>query len=223
MTSDASATTAKVRRVWDRQAKGFDRQMAFWERCLFEGDRAWACGQAHGDVLEVAVGTGRNLAHYPADIRLVGVDLSSEMLARARTRAADVRPDADLREADAQHLPFDDSSFDTVVCTYSLCSIPDDHRAVAEMARVLRPGGRLILAEHVGSPNRWVHAVQWLLHQVTYRLAHEHQLRQPYRVVLEAGLEPTHRRRRKAGIAERLVAQKPNTGQLSSTGHQARG
>lgn len=211
MTHDA-ATTAKVRRVWDRQAKAFDRQMAFWERRLFDGDREWACGQARGDVLEVAVGTGRNLEHYPPEVRLVGIDLSSEMLARARQRSAQVRPDADLREADAQRLPFGDASFDTVVCTYSLCSIPDDRRAVAEMARVLRPGGALILAEHVGSPNRWVRAVQWLIHQITYRLAHEHQLRRPYTVVLETDLEPTHHERRKAGIVERLVARKPAKG-----------
>lgn len=79
--------TERVRAIWDRQADRFDRDMAFWERVLFPGDRTWACGQAEGDVLEVAVGTGRNLDHYSPGVNLTGIDLSGEMLARARTRA----------------------------------------------------------------------------------------------------------------------------------------
>ncbi|MBW3665356.1 MAG: methyltransferase domain-containing protein [Actinobacteria bacterium] len=183
--------------------------MAFWERVLFGGDRQWACSRARGDVLEVAVGTGRNLEHYPPDVRLTGVDLSPEMLALARERARAVKADADLREADAQQLPFDDESFDTVVCTFSLCSIPDDRRAVAEMARVLRPGGQVVLVEHVGSPSRAVRAVQWLLHQLTYRLCCEHMLRQPRRALAAAGLEPVAFERRRLGIVDRLLARKP--------------
>lgn len=202
-------TTDRVREVWDRYAERFDRDMAFWERILFPGDREWACGQARGEVLEVAVGTGRNLDHYPADAHLTGIDLSPKMLARARQRAADVRPDTDLLEADAQQLPFDDAGFDTVVCTFSLCSIPDDRAAVAEMARVLRPGGRLILVEHVASPSPPVRAVQWLIHQVTYRLACEHMLRRPRRVLAATGLAPVHGERRKLGIVDRLVIEKP--------------
>lgn len=200
--------TERVRRVWDRQAERFDREMAFWERILFEGDREWACAQARGDVLEIAVGTGRNLAHYPTGIRLTAVDLSGEMLARARTRASELGLEVDLRRADAQRLPFDDRSFDTVVCTFSLCSIPDDRAAVAEVARVLRPGGHAVLVEHVGSPSRGVRAVQWLIHQVTYRVAMEHMLRRPRLAIAAAGLEPVHLERRKAGIVDRIVARR---------------
>ncbi|MBW3665774.1 MAG: class I SAM-dependent methyltransferase [Actinobacteria bacterium] len=214
--------TERVRRIWDRQAERFDRQMGFWERVLFPGDRKWACHQARGDVLEVAVGTGRNLEHYPDDVRVTGVDLSPEMLARARRRAEEVRPDADLREGDAQALPFADDSFDTVVCTYSLCSIPDDRRAVAEMARVLRPGGSVILVEHVASPRRGVRAVQWLIHQITHRLALEHMLRRPRRVVAETGLDPVHLERRKAGIVDRIVARKQPTRDAPDTDPQTR-
>lgn len=206
MTAVDRSATERARRVWDRQADRFDGQMGFWERVLFPGDRQWACRQARGDVLEVAVGTGRNLEHYPGDVRVTGIDLSPQMLARARRRAEQVRPDTDLREGDAQALPFEDDSFDTVVCTYSLCSIPDDRQAVAEMARVLRPGGSVILVEHVASPRRGVRAIQWLIHQVTHRFALEHMLRRPRRVVAEVGLDPVHLERRKAGIVDRIVA-----------------
>ncbi len=211
MSGQADRETRRAKRIWDRQAGRFDSQMGFWERVLFPGDREWACGQARGDVLEVAVGTGRNLEHYPDDVHLTGLDLSPEMLARARRRAEQVRPDADLQEGDAQALPFEDESFDTVVCTYSLCSIPEDRRAVAEMARVLRPGGSLILVEHVASPQRAVRAIQWIIHQVTHRFALEHMLRRPRRVVAELALEPVHLERRKAGIVDRIVARKQPT------------
>lgn len=204
-----AATTERVRRVWDQQAPHFDRQMRFFERVLFPGDRQWACQRAAGDVLEVAVGTGRNLEHYAKDVALTGIELSPQMLRRARARAAVVRPDADLREGDAERLPFDDQRFDTVVCTLSLCSIPDAAQAVREMARVLRSDGRLVLVEHVASPNVLVRAIQWLLHQVTYRLACEHMLREPRRLVTAAGLRLVGTQRRKAGIVDRIVAEKP--------------
>lgn len=208
MTAVDRSATERARRVWDRQADRFDGQMGFWERVLFPGDRAWACSRARGRVLEVAVGTGRNLEYYPADVQVTGIDLSPEMLARARERAEKVRPDAQLELGDAQRLPFEDATFDTVVCTLSLCSIPDDRAALAEMARVLHPDGQLVLVEHVASNVRAVRAVQWLIHQVTYRIALEHILRRPRLVLADLGLKLAHFERRKAGIVERIVAVK---------------
>lgn len=64
----------KQRRIWSKEAKRYDRQMAFWERVLFGDARAWVCSRASGDVLEVAIGTGRDLPFYPPDIRLTGLD-----------------------------------------------------------------------------------------------------------------------------------------------------
>lgn len=204
-----SEATERQRRVWDKRAHSYDRAMGLMER-LFLGDgRARVCAQAEGDVLEIAVGTGRNLPFYPEDVRLTGIELSPEMLVLARRRASELGIQADLRLGDAQALPFPDASFDTVVCTISLCSIPDDRRAVAEMKCVLRPGGRLLLLDHVPS-TVWVwRGVQWLLEQITLRLEGEHLLRRPLEQVQAEGFEVERTERSKAGIIERVVARKP--------------
>src|SRR5699024_11987550 len=104
----------RLRRFWDKQAGRYDRQMALAER-LFGDTRAWLCGQAAGETLEVAIGTGMNLRHYPRDIRLTGVDLSPGMLRQARQRS-DAPPNPTLTTGNAQQLEFDDAAFDTVVC-----------------------------------------------------------------------------------------------------------
>jgi hypothetical protein len=143
----------RLRRYWDRNARNYDKQIAFWERRLFSDGRRWVCSQASGEVLEVAIGTGRNLPYYPQGIHLTGIEFSPAMLALARQRADELGLNVDLRVGDAQALDLPDARFDTVVCTLSLCAIPDDRQAVAEMWRVLRPGGRLLLLDHVaGAP-----------------------------------------------------------------------
>jgi len=126
--------------------------MDFFERRLLGTEhRGWACSQAIGDTLEVAIGTGLNLPHYPEGVRLTGLDLSPEMLALAAGSAGEIARKVDLQEGDAQELPFADGCFDTVVCTYALCNVPDEVRVISEMRRVLKPGGRLILVDHVRS------------------------------------------------------------------------
>jgi ubiquinone/menaquinone biosynthesis C-methylase UbiE len=130
----------RVRRIWNRLAPRYDKKVRLPERLLFPGGREWVCSRAKGDVLEISIGTGRNLSLYPADVRITGIDISASMLEIARMRAAERGCAADLRIGDAQALEFSDSSFDTVVCTLALCSIPDPRAAVAEMQRVLRPG-----------------------------------------------------------------------------------
>ncbi len=137
-------STEWVRRYWDRSAGMYDRSIGFFERLLLSDGREWVASRAQGDVLEVAIGTGRNLAFYPADVRLTGVDLSPGMLERARTRADQLGRQVDLRVGDAQQLDFGGATFDTVVFSLALCSIPDDRAAVVEAARVLRPGGRIV-------------------------------------------------------------------------------
>jgi ubiquinone/menaquinone biosynthesis C-methylase UbiE len=202
----ASRQAARWQRYWDKHAGGYDRIMAGWDRRLFAGSREWACSRAVGDVLEVAVGTGLNLPHYPAGSSLTGIDLSEAMLDLARVRAADLGRAVTLRQGDAQALPFGDASFDTAVCTLGLCAIPDPEAALGEMVRVLRPGGRLVLADHVASAAWPVRAGQWLLERVTIPLAGEHYLRRPYMSVVARGLEVTEHERLRLGLVERVVA-----------------
>jgi ubiquinone/menaquinone biosynthesis C-methylase UbiE len=110
---------------------------------------------------------------------------------------------------DAEALDAPDGSVDTVVCTFSLCAIPDPHRAVAEMARVLRPGGRLLLADHIASSWAVLRGVQRLAELVSVPAAGEHFRRRPLHEARAAGLEVTHRERFALGIVERILATKP--------------
>jgi ubiquinone/menaquinone biosynthesis C-methylase UbiE len=205
----ATTDLQRLRRRWDKQAGSYDKLMGFWDRKLFRDTRGWVCQQAHGDVLEVAVGTGLNLEKYPDDVTLTGIDLSPEMLAHARSRADQLGRSVQLREGNAHQLDFPDASFDTVVCTFSLCAIPDDRQAVTEMLRVLRPGGMLLLADHVVSTTWPVRALQRLLELVTIPLGEEHFRRRPIHHVRDAGLVIERNDRYALGIVERLAARRP--------------
>jgi len=187
--------------------------MNFFDRVLFADGREWACSQAQGDVLEIAAGTGRNLEHYPAETKLTGIELSEEMLAIARRRAAELEIEADLRGGDAQALEFADESFDTVIITLALCTIPDERAAAREARRVLRPGGRLVLLEHVRSPRAPVRAVQRLLEPLSVRFEGDHLLRDPLDHLADEGFEIESVGRMKWGIVERVVACKPEVDQ----------
>lgn len=200
--------TERIRRHYDRSAGSYDRLIAPFERALFGGGREWVCSRAQGEVLELAAGTGRNLPFYPEGMRLTAVELSPEMLEIARHRAGDLGIEADLRVGDVQNLPFPDASFDTVVATLALCTIPDDRSTVAEAARVLRPGGLLLLLEHVRSPLLPVRILQRALNPLTVLLEHDHLLREPLRHVQDAGLVVEHLERSKLGLVERLAARK---------------
>ncbi|HKT06059.1 MAG TPA: methyltransferase domain-containing protein [Rugosimonospora sp.] len=195
--------------MWDRTAASYDKQIAFFERIQFGGGREWLGERAQGRVLEVAIGTGRSLPHYRADATVTGVELSPGMLAIARQRAADLDREVDLHEGDAEHLPFGDASFDTVVCALALCTIPAPATAIGEMRRVLVPGGRLLLLDHIGSSWPPVYAVQWLLERLTIRAAGEHFTRRQLPLVRAAGFEVVAVERLKAGTVERIFARNP--------------
>jgi len=207
--SDRVVETERIRRLYEKEAPKYDRQMRFFERVLFGGGREWVCSQVEGEVLEIAAGTGRNLGHYPEGAKLAGIEFSPAMLEIARKRAESLGREIDLRIGDAQALDFPDASFDTVACTLALCTIPDDRRAVAEVKRVLRPGGRFLLLEHVRSPVASVRMGQRVLEPLTLRFEGDHLLREPLDHLRAEGFEIDQVLRSKLGIVERIAARKP--------------
>ena len=201
--------TERVRALYQKYAPRYDHETGYYDRVLLGDGRAWVCAQARGSVLEVAVGTGRNLPFYPRGIRHVGIDLTPAMLAIARDRAHDLGIVVHLLLSDAQALPFVDASFDTAVCTLALNAIPDDQAAIAEMYRVLRPGGKLLLLGHVASHHRVVRAAQRLLERKSVPIAGDHQTRQPLPILLDIGFTIERQARSRAGIIQRIAAVKP--------------
>ena len=150
----------RVRGFYDRSARTYDQWLGLYERVMGTAERRrQLLSRARGLTLEVGVGTGRNIAHYSADTDLFGVDISPAMLQIARKRATRLGRAIELRIGDAQNLDFPDGSFDTVAAILFLSAVPDQHRAISEIRRVLRPGGRLLVLDHARStiaPVRWL-------------------------------------------------------------------
>jgi ubiquinone/menaquinone biosynthesis C-methylase UbiE len=147
--------------LWGRVfAAGYDRVTAGSERDTFSPHRRALLGGATGDVIEIGGGTGANLAMYSGGLRSLTVTEPEEpMIARLQRRIDEERPGAKLVRSPAEQLPFEDESFDIAVSTLVLCTVEDQPRALGELRRVLRPGGRLLFMEHVRSDDeklaRW--------------------------------------------------------------------
>ena len=122
-------------------------------------------GAAEGRVLEIGVGSGRNLFLYPARVqRVIGIDPSRKLLAMARESARGAILDIELLEGSAAAIPLEKASIDTIVSTWSLCSIADAPRALGEMLRVLKPGGRFLFVEYGRAPDA---SVRWWQDRLT--------------------------------------------------------
>ncbi len=145
-------------------AAGYDPLSARWEKRHGAQLRRTLLAHARGRVLEIGVGTGLSLPHYPPVDELVAADPSEPMLRRARRRAARAGRDVTFVEARAEQLPFEDDTFDTVVSMVVLCTVQDQRRALQEIRRVLHPTGQFLFSEHVRSEDpkraRWQDRVE---------------------------------------------------------------
>jgi ubiquinone/menaquinone biosynthesis C-methylase UbiE len=158
--------------------------VSFYERVVFNGlldaalekpaidaERRRTLTSASGHVLELGLGTGLNLAHYPGSVRrITSIGPEATVDARAEKRARVRGITIDHLRGDACAMPFPDRSFDTVISTFVLCTVPDPAAALAEIARVLRPAGRLLFLEHVGAAKRSTRLLQEVLDPLMRRV-----------------------------------------------------
>ncbi|HYF95191.1 MAG TPA: class I SAM-dependent methyltransferase [Symbiobacteriaceae bacterium] len=177
--------TEHVRRRYNANARWFDvmdRMMRddIWMKKIFS--------QARGRVLEIGVGTGKNLPHYDPAVtaELTAIDLSPGMLQKARTKPCPVP--LTLLEMDAQHMSFPDASFDTVVATCVFCTVPDPVLGLKEARRVCKPGGRVILYEHMRLERPIIGPLMDLVDPVVVALIGTHINRRTLENIRAAGL-----------------------------------
>lgn len=141
-TARTAARWDRIARVYDRREALLERQFAWWRKSLWTQ-------VPNGRVLEVGFGTGKNLPYHAAGMDVVGIDLSNAMLERARQRAAELNRSVDLYQMDVQQLDLADQSFDAAVATFVFCSVPNAVQGLQELRRVVKPGGVILLLEHV--------------------------------------------------------------------------
>lgn len=150
--------------------------------------RARVCAGLKGEVVEIGFGTGHNLPYLPGEVsRLRAVEPSALGVRLARDRIAASPIDVEVVGVDGQRLPLDDDSADNVLCTWSLCTIPDPVVAVREVRRVLRPGGRFHFVEHGRAPDEGVRRWQDRLNGVQRRIGGGCNLNRDIAAVIEAG------------------------------------
>jgi len=159
----ATVNATRIRQIYDRLAPSYDRREALVEWTLIRRHRRRLLGWAGGETLEVGIGTGQSLPHYPSDCRIAGIDLSEAMLQRAHRRSQRVGREVDLWQMDAHEIDFPDGRFDTVVSNLAVCTFVDPIQALAEMGRVTKPQGRILLLEHGRSRHR---SMSWALDQL---------------------------------------------------------
>ena len=182
--------TAKTQARYNRIASIYDLMEVFPERRFAPMRQKLWSQIPDGKVLEVGVGTGKNFAYHPPEIKVTGIDLSDRMLEQARRKAEELGQSIELKQMDAQHLDFPDNSFDAAVATFVFCSVPDAVRGLRELGRVVKPEGRIFLLEHVriNRPEA-VGKVMDLLDPLVVRLMGPHINRRTEENVRQAGLK----------------------------------
>ena len=139
-----------TRQKWDTTSRVFDL-LAFAEERRFGPHKRRLLSKMHGTTLMVAAGTGNDFQHFPPDQQITAIDISPRMLERAAKKAASYSGSIELRELDVCALPFPDDNFDTVATVCTFCSVPRPIAGLRELYRVLKPGGQLLMFEHVRS------------------------------------------------------------------------
>ena len=180
--------TAVTRARYQRLSRMYDLMETLPERRFHPWrQKLWVLARGPR-VIEIGVGTGKNMPFWPGDARMTAIDLTPGMLERARRRAQELNLKADLRLGDVQALDFPDSSFDAAVATFVFCSVPDPVLGLRELKRVVKMGGYIVLLEHVRSPNAVIGRLMDLLNPLVVRMMGANINRRTVENVQKAGL-----------------------------------
>lgn len=190
--------------TFDRIARSYDKMLRPYERRFLGRWRAETLNELPADsaILEIGAGTGANFAYYPKCKQAVASEISCEMLKFAAEKTASI----ELVEADAEGLPFASGTFDAVFATLVFCSIDDPAAAFAEVIRVLKPNGRLVLLEHV-RPNGLLGYVFDALSVLTVAVIDDHFNRRTAKLAEAAGLTVLEVRRKAFGIVNLIICE----------------
>jgi ubiquinone/menaquinone biosynthesis C-methylase UbiE len=199
-------TSQEISHKYDRFARWYDWVESIPDVLGVSRLRRRLLKRASGKVLEVAVGTGKNLRFYPSDCRITALDVSNEMLNVARRRAPKLSMAVSFLLGDAGTLPFPDKSFDTVVSSLTSCTFPNPVAALREMKRVCKSEGKILLLEHGRSGREWLARFQ---DRTADRLAKQlgcHWNRESLELVRKAGLKVVEAQRVFFGIFHQIEA-----------------
>jgi ubiquinone/menaquinone biosynthesis C-methylase UbiE len=178
----------QIKARYDRKATSYDKAMSFLGIAGLDKLRKELLQQANGKVLEIAAGTGKNLDYYPREVIITITDLSPAMLEVAKERADRLGIDLQCQAMDAEKLQFPNDTFDTVVSTLSLCTIPNPVAALKEIKRVCKPNGQLLLLERGKSDVGFIRLFQDAFAETYAKATSCHWDRKPDDLVKQAGL-----------------------------------
>ena len=201
--------SATIQQRYDRIAPYFEGLEAIMEGLIFKGWRkkCWAETKGH-HILEVGVGTGKNFDYYPADARITAIDFSKEMLNRAIQKRTRKNITVELELMDVQSLYFADNSFDTVIATFVFCSVPLPLKGLKELYRVCRPGGQVILLEHVLSSKPVLASVMNFINPAVVALVGANINRNTVKNVQSCAFSSVHVDERSSDIIKLIMARK---------------
>ncbi|HLD24220.1 MAG TPA: methyltransferase domain-containing protein [Sulfuricurvum sp.] len=197
-------------RKYTRIAKLYDLFQWPLEMLHLSSFRSEVIAKAEGEILEVGIGTGKNLSYYPLSADLIGIDFSRGMLNIARRKAAQIgMSNTTLIEMDIEAMNFPDDSFDTIISTFVFCTVPHPDKGLRELYRVLKPGGKAIFLEHMKSSSKGLNAILWIMDKFSTPMLGTSMLRETQKEIEKAGFTVLELQNKVFDILRLIVATKP--------------